>query len=204
MSREGRDSAGPLVTALTVAVVEAAEEYATTQRGDRLPLPLVGVLDEAANVCRWRTLPDLYSHYGSRGIILMTILQSWAQGIEVWGERGMEKLWSAANVRVYGGGVSDTRFLGDLSELAGEFELREYQTSRESEFGGWSGNRSISESTRRERVLHVSDLGAMPPGRALVLASGTKPVLVETVPWWEGAYAAEVQASLKKYDPGAR
>ncbi|MDR6976431.1 type IV secretory pathway TraG/TraD family ATPase VirD4 [Streptomyces sp. 3330] len=204
LSREGRDSAGPLVTALTVAVVEAAEEYATTQRGGRLPLPLVGVLDEAANVCRWRSLPDLYSHYGSRGIILMTILQSWAQGIEVWGERGMEKLWSAANVRVYGGGVSDTRFLGDLSELAGEFELREYQTSRESEFGGWSGNRSISESTRRERVLQVSDLGAMPPGRALVLASGTKPVLVETVPWWEGAYAAEVQASLKKYDPGAR
>ncbi|MGW2614701.1 type IV secretory system conjugative DNA transfer family protein [Streptomyces sp. NPDC001500] len=204
LSREGRDSAGPLVTALTVAVVEAAEEYATTQRGGRLPLPLVGVLDEAANVCRWRSLPDLYSHYGSRGIILMTILQSWAQGIEVWGERGMEKLWSAANVRVYGGGVSDTRFLGDLSELAGEFELREYQTSRESEFGGWSGNRAISESTRRERVLHVSDLGAMPPGRALVLASGTKPVLVETVPWWEGAYAAEVQASLRKYDPGAR
>ncbi|MEU4932139.1 TraM recognition domain-containing protein [Streptomyces yokosukanensis] len=204
LSREGRDSAGPLVTALTVAVVEAAEEYATTQRGGRLPLPLIGVLDEAANVCRWRTLPDLYSHYGSRGIVLMTILQSWAQGIEVWGERGMEKLWSAANVRVYGGGVSDTRFLGDLSELAGEFELREYQTSRESEPYGWSGNRTVSESVRRERVLQVSDLGAMPPGRALVLASGTKPVLVETIPWWEGPYAAEVQTSLRKYDPGAR
>ncbi|MFF1624813.1 type IV secretory system conjugative DNA transfer family protein [Streptomyces sp. NPDC058251] len=203
LSREGRDSAGPLVTALTVAVVEAAEEYATTQRGGRLPLPLVGVLDEAANVCRWRTLPDLYSHYGSRGIILMTILQSWAQGIEVWGERGMEKLWSAANVRVYGGGVSDTRFLGDLSELAGEFELREYQTSRGSEAGGWSGNRTLSESVRRERVLQVSDLGSMPPGRALVLASGTKPVLVETIPWWEGPYAREVKASLAKYDPGA-
>ena len=93
---------------------------------------------------------------------------------------------------------------GELSKLIGDYELREYQTSRESEFGGWSGNRAISESTRRERVLHVSDLGAMPPGRALVLASGTKPVLVETVPWWEGAYAAEVQASLRKYDPGAR
>lgn len=204
LSREGRDSAGPLVTALTVAVVEAAEEYATTQRGGRLPLPLVGVLDEAANVCRWRTLPDLYSHYGSRGIILMTILQSWAQGIEVWGERGMEKLWSAANIRVYGGGVSDTRFLGDLSELAGEYDQREYQASRESEFGGWSGNRTVSESVSRQRVLGVSDLGAMPPGRALVLASGTKPVLVETIPWWEGPYAREVQESLRKYDPGAR
>ncbi|MCH0542657.1 type IV secretory system conjugative DNA transfer family protein [Streptomyces sp. MUM 203J] len=204
LSREGSDSAGPLVTALTVAVVEAAEEYATTQRGGRLPLPLVGVLDEAANVCRWRALPDLYSHYGSRGIVLMTILQSWAQGVEVWGDRGMEKLWSAANVRVYGGGVSDTRFLGDLSDLAGEYELREYSTTRESEHGHWSGNRTMNESVRRERVLQVSDLGSMPPGRALVLASGTKPVLVETVPWWEGPHARAVQASLAKYDPGAR
>ncbi|MCX4509315.1 TraM recognition domain-containing protein [Streptomyces sp. NBC_01619] len=204
LSREGSDSAGPLVTALTVAVVEAAEEYATTQRGGRLPLPLVGVLDEAANVCRWRALPDLYSHYGSRGIILMTILQSWAQGIEVWGERGMEKLWSAANVRVYGGGVSDTRFLGDLSELAGEYDLREFSTTRESEFGGWSGNRTVNESVRRERVLQVSDLGSMPPGRALVLASGTRPVLVETIPWWEGPYARSVKASLAQYDPGKR
>ncbi|MFD3872290.1 type IV secretory system conjugative DNA transfer family protein [Streptomyces sp. NPDC058623] len=204
LSREGSDSAGPLVTALTVAVVEAAEEYATTQRGGRLSRPLVGVLDEAANVCRWRALPDLYSHYGSRGIILMTILQSWAQGIEVWGERGMEKLWSAANVRVYGGGVSDTRFLGDLSELAGEYELREYSTTRDSETGGWTGNRSMNESVRRDRVLKVSDLGAMPPGRALVLASGTKPVLVETIPWWEGPHAREVKASLTRHDPGAR
>ncbi|MCX4527037.1 MULTISPECIES: type IV secretory system conjugative DNA transfer family protein [unclassified Streptomyces] len=203
LSREGSDSAGPLVTALTVAVVEAAEEYATTQRGGRLPLPMVGVLDEAANVCRWRALPDLYSHYGSRGIILMTILQSWAQGVEVWGDRGMEKLWSAANVRVYGGGVSDTRFLGDLSELAGEYELRDYSATQEAEFGGWSGNRTVNESVRRERVLQVSDLGSMPPGRALVLASGTKPVLVETIPWWEGPYAQQVKASLAKHDPGA-
>ncbi|MFF4644370.1 type IV secretory system conjugative DNA transfer family protein [Streptomyces sp. NPDC001389] len=204
LSREGSDSAGPLVTALTVAVVEAAEEYATTQRGGRLSLPMVGVLDEAANVCRWRALPDLYSHYGSRGIILMTILQSWAQGVEVWGDRGMEKLWSAANVRVYGGGVSDTRFLGDLSELAGEYELREYSATQESEHGRWSGNRTVNETVRRERVLQVSDLGSMPPGRALVLASGTKPVLVETIPWWEGQHAGEVKASLSKYDPGAR
>lgn len=203
LSREGSDSAGPLVTALTVAVVEAAEEYATSQRGGRLSLPMVGVLDEAANVCRWRALPDLYSHYGSRGIVLMTILQSWAQGVEVWGDRGMEKLWSAANVRVYGGGVSDTKFLGDLSELAGEYDLREFSATQESERGRWSGNRTVNQSVRRERVLEVSDLGSMPPGRALVLASGTKPVLVETIPWWEGQHAREVKASLSKYDPGA-
>ncbi|NEB06859.1 TraM recognition domain-containing protein, partial [Streptomyces sp. SID13726] len=92
LSKEGRGTAGPLVTALTVAVVEAAEELAAESAGGRLATPLVGVLDEAANVCRWRELPNLYSHYGSRGIVLDTVLQSWSQGVEVWGESGMKKL----------------------------------------------------------------------------------------------------------------
>ena len=85
-------------------------------------MPLVGVLDEAANVCRWRELPNLYSHYGSRGIVLMTILQSWSQGVEVWGADGMRKLWSASNVKVYGGGVSEAAFLEDLSRTIGDYD----------------------------------------------------------------------------------
>jgi hypothetical protein len=64
--------------------VAAAAELATTLPGGCLQVPLLGVLDVAANVCRWRGLPDLYSHYGSRGIVLMTILQSWFQGTAVW------------------------------------------------------------------------------------------------------------------------
>jgi type IV secretory pathway TraG/TraD family ATPase VirD4 len=110
LSKEGKGTAGPLVTALTAATVEAAEELATTQPGGRLATPLLGVLDEAANACRWHALPDLYSHYGSRGIVLMTILQSWSQGVEVWGRDGMRKLWSAANIAVYGGGVKEPEF----------------------------------------------------------------------------------------------
>jgi hypothetical protein len=39
LSREGVGTAGPLVTALTVAVVEAAEKYATSQPGGRLATP---------------------------------------------------------------------------------------------------------------------------------------------------------------------
>ena len=92
LSKEGANTAGPLVTALTAEVAEAAEELAATSPGGRLPTPLLAVLDEAANVCRWRELPNLYSHYGSRGFILMTILQSWSQGLDVWGESRMKKL----------------------------------------------------------------------------------------------------------------
>ena len=153
LSREGRGSAAALVTSLTVALTDAAEQYAKASPHGRLSLPIVGVLDEAANVCRWRELPDLYSHYGSRSICLMTILQSWSQGVEVWGRDGMRKLWSAANIKVYGGGVSEVEFLNELSSLIGDFELRTASTTHSP---GRGGGRSTSYSTRPERILDVS------------------------------------------------
>jgi type IV secretory pathway TraG/TraD family ATPase VirD4 len=122
LSREGGGSAGALVTALTVAAVTAAEDKAARSPGGRLAVPVVGVLDEAANVCRWRNLPELYSHYGSRGIVLATFLQSWSQGVEVWGREGMEKLWSTSNVKLYGGGVAEMEFLKNLSETLGDYD----------------------------------------------------------------------------------
>ena len=197
LSKEGRGTAGPLVTALTVAVVEAAEELAAVSPGGRLSTPLLGVLDEAANVCRWRELPNLYSHYGSRGIVLMTILQSWSQGVDVWGEAGMKKLWSAANIAVYGGGVKEKEFLEMLSALIGDYDKRTTSVSV------GKGQRSITEQLARERILDIADLAALPKGRAVVLASGTRPTLITTQPWMTSPYAAEVKASIQKHDPGA-
>jgi type IV secretory pathway TraG/TraD family ATPase VirD4 len=197
LSKEGRGTAGPLVTALTVAVVEAAEELAAASPGGRLPRPMLGVLDEAANVCRWRELPNLYSHYGSRGIVLMTILQSWSQGVDVWGESGMRKLWSASNIAVYGGGVKEKEFLEMLSALIGDYDKRVTSVST------GRGQRSVNEQLTRERILDVADLQAMPKGRAVVLASGTRPTLITTQPWMTGPHADAVKASIAAHDPSA-
>ncbi|WP_238163597.1 type IV secretory system conjugative DNA transfer family protein [Kribbella capetownensis] len=198
LSREGAGNAGPLVTALTVAVVKAAEDYATTCPGGRLPVPMIGVLDEAANVCRWKDLPDLYSHYGSRGIVLLTILQSWAQGVDCWGERGMEKLWSASNRRIYGGGVSDAAFLDRLSKLIGDRELLRASTSTSKQ--GTSVNRQL----QREQILDVAELAALPAGRAIVFSSGSRATLIRSIPWMERPYADRIRASLARFDPGTR
>lgn len=197
LSKEGRGTAGPLVTALTVAVVEAAEELAAGSAGGRLSVPLLGVLDEAANVCRWRELPNLYSHYGSRGIVLMTILQSWSQGVDVWGDSGMRKLWSASNVKVYGGGVSEDAFLESLSKLIGDFDRQASSVS------SGRGGRSVNQQLHRERILDVADLAAMPKGRAVVLSSGNRPTLIRTQPWMTGPYAEKVKASIAAHDPQA-
>lgn len=197
VSKEGVGSAGPLVTALTMAVLEAAEERAKRSPGGRLPVPLVAVLDEIANVVRARAIPAQFSHFGSRGIVVMAILQSWSQGVEVWGRDGMRKLWSAANVKVYGGGVAEVEFLNELSQLIGDFDL----TTTSVSFG--RGGRSTNRAVRRERVLDVADLTAMPKGRTVVFASGAPATLVRRVPWMDGPDADRVAASIRRHDPAA-
>lgn len=202
LSMEGPDSAAALTTALCAGIFDAGLAAAATQRAGRLTVPMLFMLDEAANVVRIRELPNLYSHFGSRGMVVVTVLQSYSQGEEVWGERGMRKLWSAANVRWYGGGVGDERFLRELSALIGDREVRSWTSSYAPSRGG-GGGRSSSESRTREPILSVADLAALPRGRAVVLSSGNRPTLVKTVPWMVGPHAAAVRASLGQFEAPA-
>lgn len=204
LSKEGRGNAGPLVTALTVAVIEAAEELAKTHPGGRLQTPMVGVLDEAANVCRWRDLPDLYSHYGSRGIVLLTILQSWSQGEEVWGRAGINKLWSASNTAVYAGGVKEEEFLERLSKLIGTYDKETRSISARAGAGMFGGGTQTSRQLSRERIVDVDDLAALPRGRAIVLSSGNRATIVVPQPWTQGPHADAIHASRAIHDPQVR
>ncbi|GAA6123762.1 type IV secretory system conjugative DNA transfer family protein [Bifidobacterium psychraerophilum] len=191
MSREGVGTAGALTLAITAAVAEAGEERARRE-GGRLHVPLVMVLDEAANICRWRELPDLYSHYGSRGIIILTFLQSWSQGEQAWGDKGLEKMYSAANMAVYIGGVKEEPFLRSMSGLLGEYEYVSRQV-------GYSrGEGSSTMSITRDHILDIDDLAALPRGRALLMSSGNRPVLMRTIPWMDRPDAKEVIEQQEK------
>jgi type IV secretory pathway TraG/TraD family ATPase VirD4 len=107
----------------------------------------------------------------------------------------MTKLWSSASIRVYGGGEVDPRFLGTLSQLIGDYEAR---TTSISVQHGRAGDRSTTTSTRVERILEVSDLAALPIGRAVVFASGTRPILVQTEPWYAGPQADRIRAAMAR------
>jgi type IV secretory pathway TraG/TraD family ATPase VirD4 len=201
-SKEGPGSSSGLVTAMTMALCDAAEQLASRSPRGRLPRPLVGVLDEAANICRWRQLPDLYSHYGSRGIILSTILQSWSQGCQTWTEPGMKKLWGASNVRVYGGGASEREFLADLETQIGEYNRRVRSVSSSSGRGGSS--KSISEQLTPTPILTVAELAALEGDRIIVIPSGARPILARPIPWWQTEHRAAIDASIEAHDPAAR
>jgi hypothetical protein len=68
ISKEGAGSIRAIAGVLAVAVLTEAEEIAGHQPEGRLSPPMTGVLDEVANVARWRQLPDVYSHYGPAGL----------------------------------------------------------------------------------------------------------------------------------------
>ena len=203
LSMEGVGECGALVTALTVAVTDALVDAATATPksidpplpAGRLRVPATYALDEAANVVRWKDLPNLYSHFGSRGILVSTILQSWSQGEECWGQGGMRKLWGASTVRVYGGGGStqDGRFLDNVSEALGDhWEMTETVSSGR-------GGQSRSQQRQQIRTLTKADLVAMPAGRAVLAEVSKCPAaLVETLPWYTGPYAEEVAAAKER------
>ena len=193
LSKDGGGSARAIIAALTLAAYTACEEHAQSC-GGRLPVPALFMLDEAANVCPWPELPALMSHAGSRGIILVVVLQSQAQAKRAWGDEGAAQLIGTANMMVVGRGLNDADHLTDLARLVGDREVRD--RSRTS----GTGHRSTSDHNRDERILTEADLRALPRGRAVLFASGARPILCRLVDISEQENGPVAEASKKYYE----
>lgn len=191
LSKDGAGGSAPLVAGLADQLLREAVR-AAEMRGGRLDPPLVAVLDEAANICKIRDLPDLYSHLGSRGVVPLTILQSYRQGTRVWGEKGMDTLWSAATAKLVGAGIDDAKFAEDLSRLIGDHDVSVASRTRDGR-----GGTSWQTSVRRQRILDAAQIRAMPKGTAVLLATGVRAAMLDLLPWFTGPLAAELTAAAK-------
>ncbi|MCZ0974364.1 TraM recognition domain-containing protein [Streptomyces albulus] len=188
LSKDGGGGASALIAACADSVMRAATAQAE-RAGGRLDPPMLAILDEAANVCKISDLPDLYSHLGSRGIIPITILQSYRQGQKVWGDAGMDAMWSASTIKVIGSGIDDPDFADKLSRLIGDHDVETTSTSH-SESG-----KSTSISMRQERILPADAIRALPKGTALCLATGMRAAMLDLRPWYLDLGAAELTAA---------
>ncbi|MER5339351.1 TraM recognition domain-containing protein [Streptomyces mirabilis] len=190
LSKDGGGSAAGVIAGLADATMRAGV-VAAERMGGRLDPPLTAVLDEAANVCRISDLPDLYSHFGSRGINVVTLLQSYRQGARVWGDVGMDALWSAATIKLLGAGLDDSDFVQKISTLVGQHDVKTPSISRSKD------GTSRSYSFRQEAVLPPDKIRALPKGTALLLATGVKPALIRLRPWYKDPGAAAISAAAK-------
>jgi type IV secretory pathway TraG/TraD family ATPase VirD4 len=194
---ESRSAASPLIAALTDAVMRSGRRQAE-RAGGRLDPPMIVVLDEAANICRIADLPELYSHLGSRGMVPVTILQSYQQGVAVWGEPGMAALWGASTKKVIGAGIDDPRHARDLATLTGQHDVPVVSVS----YG--DGRASQQVSLRRQDILEAADIRALPPGTALLLATGARPALISLRPWYAGPDASRIAAAIAQAEAAMR
>lgn len=196
-----KNTVGPsgraIVTALTMAVTDAALTRAQRSKGGRLTRPLLLMLDEAANICPWPELPELYSYLGSHGIIPVTILQNHAQGVKAWRAEGMEALVSSSNVMVIGGGNNSTSHLRDIAQLIGDYWINRSSTNR----GHKWDSKTTGRSLHKEEIFSISDLRAWPAGRAIVFASSARPIIIKMIPWHQGEYADQIGESERFYAP---
>ncbi|WP_433549106.1 type IV secretory system conjugative DNA transfer family protein [Streptomyces sp. CA-294286] len=188
LSKDGGGGASALIAACADAVMRAATVEAE-RSGGRLDPPMLAILDEAANVCKISDLPDLYSHLGSRGIIPITILQSYRQGQKVWGDAGMDALWSASTIKVIGSGIDDPDFADKLSRLIGDHDVETTSTSHS------DSGKSTSVSMRQERILPADAIRALPKGSALLYATGMRVAMLDLRPWYLEPGAAELSAA---------
>lgn len=111
----------------------------------------------------------------------------------------MNKLSSAANIAVYGGGVKEEEFLDRVAKLIGSYDKVTRLVSTRGSGSLWGSG--VQTSRHRERILDVDDLAALPKGRSIVLSSGNRATMVETLPWTTGRHAPAVRASIKAHDP---
>lgn len=195
LSKDGGGGASALIAACADAVMRAATAQAE-RAGGRLDPPMLAILDEAANVCKISDLPDLYSHLGSRGIIPITILQSYRQGQKVWGDTGMDAMWSASTIKVIGSGIDDPDFADKLSRLIGDHDVQTTSTSH-SESG-----KSTSVSMRQERILAADAIRALPKGTALCFATGMRAAMLDLRPWYLEPGADELSAASARESKG--
>ena len=142
-------------------------------------MPLV--LDEAANICRIGDLPNMYSYMGSHGLVPLTILQSYEQGENVWGQTGMAAMWGAATVKLIGAGVDSPKLTRELADLVGQHDVPVRSI-------GLGEGRGISEniSLRQQPILQAADVRALPKGTALLLTAGIRPAILQLRNWFAG------------------
>jgi len=192
LAEKGSGTTGPLVAAFVAETITAARKAARDSPNERLDPPMVAVLDEAANIVKIADLPYWYSHLGSQGIVPITILQNRSQARNVWGDDGLDALWSASTIKVIGPGIDEAPFTRELSELIGSHEVPQISVSK-----GGDGRRSETTTLVERPLIAPAQIRELTKYRAILFGTGMPPIIVKQTPWYEGPHAKELQADLQ-------
>jgi type IV secretion system protein VirD4 len=158
----------PLFNALVAELAYLARQLGGAGPAGRLDPPLTLELDEAPNltplpIAAWATWA------AGSGIRMHVCSQSFAQLAERWGPLGAETIWQACDVKLIHAGSSEEALSRKVSDACGEVR---------------AGSRGGQAADQYRPALPFADLRTLPRGRAVVIRSGTGPVIVRTEEYW--------------------
>ena len=179
-------------------VFRSAEREARKTDNGRLAVPLVIELDEVGNAVNLPELPEWYSYAGSLGIVLSAYFQSASQGKRTYGDNGMNELFGAASVFVYGGGGSEESFLSSMAKLVGSYDHK--FTTHSSSYNHNSGQgRSSSTQIQQRDILSASDLVTLPQGKMFVRTGDGEVGVVDAGYWFKNeGLVSRIEPQMKK------
>lgn len=195
LTEEDNPVARPISTVLAILVSEALKRRASQFDRDRLPVPVMMVLDEIANVVRWPNLPEALSTYGSRGILFDIFLQTYAQGEEMWGPVGMRKLYALVAIKVIGPGQTEPEFAQMVSTQVGTY--REVERSRSYSNGGGSSSEQVGSD---KPILSVDEIQNLQKRQMIVIAKGRRPMLARMIRATEQDFTPVTQDLLNRLE----
>jgi type IV secretory pathway TraG/TraD family ATPase VirD4 len=180
-----QDLIAPLAASLVEHLVQRA--YDLWELG-RLPARLLLALDELVNIAPLPSLLKILTQGAGRGVNLVWAVQSLAQFRDRYGEQVADAAFSSSRARLVFGGLTDTRDLQAISQLAGEHEVPARSFTRT----GMPGQHSMTAATTWRPRLPVSAIRGIPAGQAVLLYHSNDPALVRVrlahgTPLWRRA-----------------
>lgn len=179
---DGVGGIGPLFSALTGEIYEAARVRASMQRGERNDPPVEFDLDEAAVICPV-PLDKWTADSRGLGICVNAAFQSRGQIEQRWGRQGAEIIWDNCTALILGG-LKGREHLENLSALTNTRRVR-VETESSSSGADGKGSTSKSSSTTKEPVMTPGDIKDLQPGEILIIRKHIKPVVTRFTAVWD-------------------
>jgi len=179
IGREG--NCRTLIGALTAEVAHHVRMTAAAMPSGRLDPPMTAVLDEAPLTCGPIPLHDWTADMGGRGWTLHIAAQSLSQLRDVWGhDRANTILGNTSSLLVFGG----LKAADDLERISTLCGTRLMQLD--------------SDDRRPVPVMTPGDIAALPVGTALLIRTGTRPVIGRAPMIWDSSVARRARAASRR------
>lgn len=168
----------PLFTAIIEQTVASIYDRANRST-DRIPKPLLLVIDEAANIAPLPNLAQIASTARGVGIQLVTVWQDFAQIQARYGTFAQTVI-NNHRAKVVLAGVSDTPTLDYISRLIGDEAATEESRSRNPD-----GRNTVTESIRHRPLAPTSALRRSDTGTGVLIYGNHHPAKLKLRPWYE-------------------